>query len=226
MSDPASREDGNAIMFTRRFDRRVWITLIVLIGSGILGTSLTLYTAWPTHIRVGYKPTQPIAFSHELHAGSMEIACRYCHTRVDSGAHATVPPLSVCMNCHGMFKPNPNKKEQAQRIGVLLDHWNRKQPVAWNKVYDLSDFVYFYHDRHTGVGLDCRNCHGDVGTMPVVEQVTPLTMGWCLHCHMGRQSEVQFSQEALLEGKKTLPVINDPVYGRIVAPINCSTCHR
>ena len=225
MSDQALPEHKDTVMFTRQFDRRVWITLLVFAASGFVGIPLTFYTAWPTHTRVGYGPGQPINFSHELHAGVMEINCRYCHTRVDSGAYATVPALSICMNCHGMFKPNPNKKEQAERIGVLLDYWNKKRPVVWNRVYDLSDFVYFQHDRHMAVGLDCRNCHGDVETMPVVKQVTPLTMGWCLNCHKGQVNAV-FSQEALLEGKKNLPIYKDLVYGNIAAPINCSTCHR
>ena len=28
----------------------------------------------------GYEPAQPIAFSHRLHAGEMQISCLYCHS--------------------------------------------------------------------------------------------------------------------------------------------------
>jgi len=28
----------------------------------------------------GYDPVQPIAFSHRLHAGEMQISCLYCHS--------------------------------------------------------------------------------------------------------------------------------------------------
>ncbi|MCX7045162.1 MAG: cytochrome c3 family protein [Candidatus Sumerlaeota bacterium] len=50
--------------------------------------------------------------------------------------------------------------------------------MIWNKVYDLADFVYFHHARHTAAGLDCRSCHSAVETMKTVEKVSSLTMGW------------------------------------------------
>src|SRR5262249_5018908 len=55
------------------------------------------------------------------------------------------------------------------------------------RVHDLPDFVYFNHSVHVMRGIDCANCHGDVGKMVRVEQVQPLTMGWCLDCHRRSQ---------------------------------------
>ena len=37
-------------------------------------------------------------------------------------------------------------------------------------------------------GVACQTCHGDVGAMRTVEQVAPLTMGWCVGCHEQRQA--------------------------------------
>lgn len=213
------------VLFTKAFDRRVWISLVVLVLSGLAGASLTLYAAWPSRVRLGYAPLQPIAYSHQLHAGVMEIDCRYCHTGAETTPHANVPALAVCMNCHAVFKPDAKKQEQVAKIAVLLRYVETNTPVAWNRVYDLSDFVYFRHDRHLAAGVDCRNCHGDVGTMEVVEQVAPLTMGWCLKCHMAREG-VQVTDEPAFARKKGIEIVKDPVYGPIMAPIHCSTCHR
>jgi hypothetical protein len=49
-------------------------------------------------INQGYKPTQPIAFSHRLHAGDNKIPCLYCHYAARTSRHAGIPPASVCMN--------------------------------------------------------------------------------------------------------------------------------
>jgi nitrate reductase gamma subunit len=48
----------------------------------------------------GYEPVQPIAFSHRLHAGEMQITCLYCHHEAEAGPHAGIPAASICMNCH------------------------------------------------------------------------------------------------------------------------------
>ena len=48
----------------------------------------------------GYEPIQPIAFSHRLHAGEMQLGCVYCHSAAEVSRHAGIPPASTCMNCH------------------------------------------------------------------------------------------------------------------------------
>ncbi len=55
--------------------------LVLLLSLGI-GGLCTLWAAWPSRLRRGYEPPQPIAFSHRLHAGVMQIGCRYCHSEV------------------------------------------------------------------------------------------------------------------------------------------------
>src|SRR3954468_3602272 len=47
----------------------------------------------------GYEPAQPIAYSHRLHAGTLEIQCIYCHSAADKSRHAGIPSTGVCMNC-------------------------------------------------------------------------------------------------------------------------------
>src|SRR5499427_3602432 len=48
----------------------------------------------------GYEPAQPIAFSHRLHAGELQVQCLYCHSGAEKSRHAGIPSANVCMNCH------------------------------------------------------------------------------------------------------------------------------
>lgn len=142
---------------------------------------------------VGYAPSQPIPFSHERHAGKRKIQCTYCHSNVDKSPHANIPSTAVCMNCHRVVLVD------SPWIKKLTESYEKNEPIQWINVHVLPDFVYFNHQRHIQKGVSCETCHGNVSAMETVEQVSPLTMGWCVNCH--RQPENQ-------------------------APLNCNTCHR
>lgn len=142
---------------------------------------------------VGYAPAQPIPFSHELHAGQRKIQCMYCHSGVDKSPHSNVPSTAVCMNCHRVVKVD------SPHIMKLTESYEKNEPVQWVNVHVLPDYVYFNHQRHIQKGVSCDTCHGNVANMEKVEQVAPLSMGWCINCH--RQPENQ-------------------------APLDCNTCHR
>lgn len=152
----------------------------------------------------GYKPEQPIKFSHKLHAGDNEIACQYCHSSVEKSRHAGIPSVNICMNCHKGIQTGPQygEKEIAKiyeaagfdpKTGKYDD--SKQNPLKWIKVHNLPDHVYFNHSQHVVVGkLDCANCHGNVKEMTVAEQKSPLTMKWCIECH--RQTEVAMEGNA------------------------------
>ena len=125
----------------------------------------------------GYAPKQPIPFSHKLHAGDNQIPCQYCHVGVDKSKHAVVPPMNVCMNCHQVVKLD------SPYIQKLREMYENGEAIEWIKVHDLPDHVRFTHERHIAAGLDCTQCHGDVGNMERVEQVETLQMGFCIDCH-------------------------------------------
>ena len=135
-------------------------------------------------VHQGYAPEQPIAFSHKLHAGDNQIPCLYCHFGARTSRHAGIPPLNVCMNCHGILRT------QTIEIEKLKEAVQRRQPIAWVKVHNLPDFVYFNHSQHVTGGVSCVSCHGPVDTMARVGQYAPLTMGWCLDCHRQRGPEL------------------------------------
>lgn len=146
----------------------------------------------------GYKPEQPIKFSHKLHAGDNEIACQYCHSSVEKSRHAGIPSVNICMNCHKGIQTGPQYKEK--EIAKIYEaagfdpktgtYDNSKQnPLKWIKVHNLPDHVYFNHSQHVVVGqIKCETCHGNVKEMTVAEQKSPLTMKWCIECH--RTTEV------------------------------------
>src|SRR5436305_13425902 len=131
-------------------------------------------------IHQGYSPEQPIAFPHKVHAGDNKIPCLYCHSAARTSRHAGIPAASVCMNCHSIME------KQTVEIEKLKEAVQQQRPIAWIKVHNLPAFVYFNHSQHVLSGVACRQCHGAVETMERVEQVAPLTMGWCIECHRTR----------------------------------------
>jgi hypothetical protein len=120
---------------------------------------------------------QPVPFSHAHHAGELGIDCRYCHSAVESAAFAGMPPTHTCMTCHSQLFTN------AAMLAPVRQSLAEHKPIHWNRVHRLPDYVYFDHSVHVQNGIGCSTCHGAVQTMPLMRQVAPLTMGWCLNCH-------------------------------------------
>ncbi len=146
----------------------------------MIGTTVVLllwYYGSPRYLEVGYRPIQPVAYSHKLHAGDLGMDCRYCHTAVEKSRFATVPPTQTCMNCHQLILP------ESQKLLPVRESWATGDPIEWVRVHNLPDYAYFDHSRHIQSGVGCISCHGNVAQMEIVSQVEPLNMGWCLTCH-------------------------------------------
>lgn len=79
----------------------------------------------------GYKPEQPIKFSHVTHAKQNGIDCKYCHSSVEKSRHAGIPSSNVCMNCHKAVNNGPKtKRAEISKIYAA---------IGWNPV----DLKYF-----------------------------------------------------------------------------------
>ncbi len=186
---------------------------------------LLAYGLSPRTIAEGYEPTQPVPYSHALHAGQLGIDCRYCHTTVETAAFAAIPPTQTCMNCHAKIRTTSPK------LLLVRESYATGLPIPWVKVHDLPDFVYFNHSAHVARGVGCVECHGRVDTMEVVRQVHRLSMGWCLDCHRDPASHLR---PPSLVTKMDWVAPEDPeVYGRRLMKENhinpstqCWTCHR
>ena len=122
-------------------------------------------------------PTQPVPFSHKVHAGTNQIGCQMCHAYAAHSPVAGIPSMARCFGCH-KFVARDNKEVQ-----LVVETYREGKVLAWNRVYRLPDHVFFTHERHIAAGLRCQTCHGPVETMDVVRQASPLTMGWCVDCH-------------------------------------------
>ncbi len=124
-------------------------------------------------------PAQPISFSHRFHVSTKDLSCFWCHPGAVDSAHAGVPPLETCMLCHKrIITEHPE-------IVKLRAHYESKRTVAWERVNDLPDFVYFDHSIHLHRGIDCGRCHGDVAHMDRVRLEQSFQMGFCVQCHRG-----------------------------------------
>ena len=124
-----------------------------------------------------YAPEQPIAYSHETHAGKYKMECLHCHFGAERSRHAGVPPAQTCMNCHSQVKRD---SPEVAKISAAIDSGT---PIKWVRVNRLPDHAFFDHSRHVVAGdIRCQTCHGDVETMTRVKQVG-MGMGFCLDCH-------------------------------------------
>jgi mono/diheme cytochrome c family protein len=186
----------------------------------ILGTKATLDGMFSIGVHQGYAPKQPIAFSHKLHAGEMQINCANCHTGVYKGKQAGIPSSSICMNCHNTIK---RESPEIQKIYTALE---KDQPVEWVRVHNLPDLAYFNHAQHTNVaGLDCENCHGEVNKMEVVQQRKTLTMGWCIDCH--RKTDVNSKGNAYYDALLTAhnSTSKETMKVEDIGGLECAKCH-
>ena len=171
-----------------------------------------------------YQPQQPIYYSHQVHAGTNQISCLYCHGSAQDSKTAGIPSVNVCMNCHKAINQYAGPDKLVREDGTAVNGteeikklysyagWNpaTKQynpdnnndgipdgasPIAWTKIHNLPDHVYFNHSQHIKVGKQqCQTCHGPIQEMPEVYQFAELSMGWCINCH--RESKVDFYNNA------------------------------
>lgn len=182
----------------------------------------------PKTTDVGYMPEQPVPYSHRLHVGELGLDCRYCHTNVEKGAKAAVPPTQTCMNCHAKIHT------ESALLEPIRTSYETGFPVEWVKVHDLPDYVYFDHSAHVNHGVGCVSCHGRVDRMEEVWQDQPLSMGWCLECHrnpaphlrpMDKITDLSY-MPTLEEGERFMRERNKIDETRIRELTSCSTCHR
>lgn len=147
--------------------------VVFLVGA----VGLVWYYFSPWYTDVGYRPKQPVPYSHKLHAGDLGMDCRYCHTSVEREAHANVPPTRTCMNCHTLVKPESDK------LALVRTSFETGRPIKWVRVHQLPEYAYFNHSAHINAGVGCISCHGDIAQMEEVTLSKPLSMSWCLDCH-------------------------------------------
>jgi Cytochrome c7 and related cytochrome c len=164
------------VIFTPSANLAVATSIVMLVAfalSGLVGwwprTELARHLHWP----VG----QPVPFSHDHHVAGLGLDCRFCHSSVEVSAQAGMPPTHTCMTCHSQIWTN------AQVLAPVRESFADHTPIAWNRVSDLPDYVYFDHSIHIVKGGGCQDCHGPIAHMPLTYNAESLTMRFCLDCH-------------------------------------------
>ncbi len=204
--------DVNKILSSNAFKGGAIILAFLILGK------IGLDNVMKIGISQGYAPDQPIAFSHKLHAGQYQIDCNYCHTTVTKSKNASVPSANICMNCHGVIK---NTSPEIKKIYAAIEN---DRPIEWIRVHNLPDLAYFNHSQHVNVGgVACQSCHGEIQNMEIVQQVAPLTMGWCIDCH--RKTEVNAKDNAYYDKLVALHNSKEPMKVANIGGIECSKCH-
>ena len=196
------------------------LPLILVSGLGLLtmaASAFVWYYFSPKYTDVGYRPRQPVAYSHKLHAGDLGIDCRYCHTGVEVGASAGVPPTQTCMNCHKLILP------ESEKLLPVRESFANNKPIMWQRVHQLPDYAYFRHDVHVLAGVGCETCHGVVSEMEVVMQKQTLSMGWCLDCH--RNPGPNLRPKDQITAMRYLATESMDA-SHLKPPTDCSGCHR
>jgi hypothetical protein len=197
--------------------------LAPLLGAGLIFAVWYWFSPWYTD--VGYRPEQPVPYSHKLHAGELGLDCRYCHNTIERAPHAAIPPAATCMNCHDLVKTD------SKRLELVRNSATTGAPIPWVRVHQLPDYVFFDHSPHLAAGVGCASCHGRVDQMVVVEMKKPLSMGWCLDCHRDPKPELrpvdQITNMAWDPATAQYDADRDANRKRkINPPTHCSGCHR
>jgi Cytochrome c7 and related cytochrome c len=169
---------------------------LVQIGLGIIG--LVLLGGFVIGVRqTQIPPPQPIQFPHDQHV-SLGVPCLYCHSGALRGDSAGLPTVALCNGCHQQTKKTDPETDK------LASYVKNSESIAWVPVAILPDFVFYSHRPHLAAGINCENCHGEVGQMTAAVP-QKMNMGWCLDCHTARSR-------------------NNPVM--LTKLTDCVTCHK
>ncbi len=205
---------------------RLIIFSAIVILAGLAGLAY-LYVRSPYVTAVGVAKAQPVAFSHQQHVGGLELDCRYCHTSVEESNFAGIPPTETCLGCHGHFATDDPLLEPVRASA------QNNQPLAWIRVHDLADFVYFNHAIHVKKGVGCETCHGQVDQMPLTAKAETLQMDWCLECHRAPERFIRPADQ--IYTMRWQPAGDQMALGRQLMAdyglkvdqlTDCSICHR
>ncbi len=216
---------------------------VLAATGGAYAGVLFLGATSPVTLNTGYRPEQPVPFSHALHAGELKMDCRYCHNSVDKSAHSTIPPTQTCINCHS---PKTSVKSatggapalsavhsESRKLKPIHDSWRTGESVDWIRVHRLPDFVYFNHSAHVNRGVSCVTCHGRVDQMEIVYQAKDQSMTWCIDCHRHPEPHLRPVEEitnlawsAGSEAEQLELGAKLKAEKNINPQANCAVCHR
>ena len=230
-------EESGQVKFAQKFLKNKKLVGFAALAVVALLAVLGWQTMWNVGVHQGYKPVQPIKFSHQIHAGVNQIDCQYCHGGAFKSKNASIPSANVCMNCHNTITASEHYQgETSPEILKLYravdfnpdtrEYGNNPRPIEWIRIHNLPDFAYFNHSQHVVVaGLECQTCHGPIETMEEVYQYSPLTMKWCVDCH--KETAVNADNkyyDQLIEAHEKLKK-GEKMTAAMIGGLECGKCH-
>ena len=103
--------------------KRIYAVLVPLLL--FVGAKTLMESAIGVGRQQAYQPDQPIAYSHALHAGQLNIECQYCHSGASKSKHSNIPSADVCMNCHMQVNANSEDGGRSEIAKIYAS-------VGWN----------------------------------------------------------------------------------------------
>jgi Cytochrome c7 and related cytochrome c/Class III cytochrome C family len=129
-------------------------------------------------------PRQPIAYSHQLHAGTLKLKCAMCHTNPNPGEMMKFPAAAVCMQCHSAVK---TESPEIQKLAAAA---KADKEIKWVRVYEIPSYVNFSHRSHLETGNKCEECHGKVPERAQLFKEGDISMGGCMNCHRLKKASI------------------------------------
>ncbi|NOY27027.1 MAG: hypothetical protein GXP62_14245 [Oligoflexia bacterium] len=154
---------------------RTWpvVGAMLIIGVGVG------YGAFAAGFIKNTRPvSQPYPFNHVAHAAA---GCSTCHHGVKKQAHAGLPTLNACHDCHATAPGTPDTQAKEMWDAAAGDDL-----VSFNRLTEVPQHVFFSHRRHVTLGAQkCTTCHGEIASTETPPRLPERTvvMHDCIACH-------------------------------------------
>lgn len=124
----------------------------------------------------GANQDQPVRFSHRTHVDN-GADCAFCHGQSAKQHAAGTPFVEDCMTCHKTMDSG------GADVQKLFEFAESNQPIPWVRQQRLPSYVFFTHKWHIRAGLECQQCHGEIGEFDGMAPYREFQMAECMDCH-------------------------------------------
>ncbi len=132
------------------------------------------------HLGGTAEPDRRPAMPHRKHL-NRDLVCADCHSPGDGKADPTIPPASLCFDCHESDLAKEPEGVRAYFASVRQPDGSYAFPARW-KTRDAKS----NHGGHAAAGIDCATCHGEATDGPYLKPKPLVLMQGCSECHAKR----------------------------------------
>jgi menaquinone reductase, multiheme cytochrome c subunit len=186
---------------------------LILFAAGLAAALGAGWAGFPRVIHTSR--TQPVDFSHKVHADKAGAKCEDCHAFREDGTYAGIPTLDKCAGCHAAAMGTT-----AAEKDFIEKYVTPQREPQWLSYARQPENVFFSHVTHVKRGqVKCESCHGGMGSS---DQLPPyqedrisgysrdiwgtagrpgMTMNDCIACH-GRERHKGNREDSCLDCHK------------------------